>query len=262
MMISFLLAWTVLHPTSPIGDPIVPANQIGTSTPETATPLAAPVGLVFRDNRQPRTGPLNFGTLIQQQVTHINRLREKGVEYLDNCGRGERVIGSPYTVNGYGTETVYNGPVTPYFVGRPETSAWFISEKTPPAPGLRVIVRNATTQSALDKMPYADREYDKGDRSEGFVAALETRHRGQFLAVQLGVNQFIYAIKRGDQVVESGQFTANFTQETQNTSTTETIPRRKENLKCVDVRANKSGKNDHKYKDEYRHRRQIEESKH
>jgi hypothetical protein len=203
-------------------------------------------GLIFKTTPYVQESPMNVGTMQQERVTHKTQLRQAGVQYVDNCGKDARAIGSPRTVNDPGTETIFSGPVTPYLVGkRSEAGSWFVSQKTPPAPGLRVIVRNATATSVIDQMPYTDREYDKGERSERFVAALETGHHGKFLAMQMGVNQFIYTIKRGDQVIESGKFSATIDLRVSDISVTETSHElRKEDLYCVDKREDRGKEHD------------------
>lgn len=92
--------------------------------------------------------------------------------------------------------------------------ATFISN-TPPAPGLRVAIRNVTPGIDQNPSPHTDREYDKPPTSEGFKVSLGTIHRGRFLAVQPGENHFSYEIKRGNTIIESGTFTARIDHQTQ-----------------------------------------------
>jgi hypothetical protein len=250
-MISLLLAVNTIA-VQPIAAPVPPTVAI-------EQPAESTTGLVFKNIAQSEPGPLNVGKIVQEQVTHVKRLRETGVEYVDKCGRGERVIGSPYKVLGFGTETIYDGPVTPYLVGDARMRGWFISEKTPPAPGLRVVIKNTT--NAIEPAPYTDREYDMGARSESFIAAMDTEHQNRFLALQNGVNRFTYAIKRGHQVIESGQFAAQISEEIRSTSITETVPRRKEYLQCIDAQENLSGKHDRRFESEYRRKRIEEENR-
>jgi hypothetical protein len=234
-MMSLLFALTILPLTE------VPVTAI--------EPPPQPVGgLIFKNTYQAQVGALNVGTLLQERVTYRTEMRERGIEYVDHCGKGERAIGHPHTTygGGYGLETVFSGPVTPHLVGRPETSGWFISKKTLPGPGLRVIVRNISTPSLTTAlMPYTDREYDKGGRSEGFIASLQTDHSSRFLGLQSGMNQFAYEIKRGDQVVESGKFTANIAEEVRDITETKTHSRQTENLRCEDIREDRD-KDGHK----------------
>ena len=86
--------------------------------------------------------------------------------------------------------------------------ATFISSNMPPAPGLRVVIRNVTPIIDQNPSPYTDRKYDKPPTSEGFKVSLGTIHGGRFLAVQPGENHFSYEIKRGNTILESGTFTA------------------------------------------------------
>ena len=94
--------------------------------------------------------------------------------------------------------------------------AAFISSNLPPAPGLRVKIRNVTPRIDQNPSPHTDREYDKPPTSEGFKVSLSTIHSGRFLAVQPGENQFSYEIKRGNTIIESGTFTARIDHKTQN----------------------------------------------
>ena len=84
----------------------------------------------------------------------------------------------------------------------------FVSSSTPPAPDLRVVIRNATRGLRCGPVPYTNRNYDKGRFSQGISIALATRHNIKYLAVLTGKNNFEYEIKRGNQVIESGSFTA------------------------------------------------------
>jgi hypothetical protein len=93
--------------------------------------------------------------------------------------------------------------------------ATFISSNMPPAPGLRVAIRNVTPGIDQNPSPYTDREYDKPPTSEGFKVSLGTIHSGRFLAVQPGENHFSYEIKRGNTIIESGTFTARIDHKTQ-----------------------------------------------
>ena len=93
--------------------------------------------------------------------------------------------------------------------------ATFISSNTPPAPGLRVAIRNVTPGIDQNPSPHTDREYHKPPTSEGFKVSLGTIHSGRFLAVQPGENHFSYEIKRGKTIIESGTFTARIDHQTQ-----------------------------------------------
>jgi hypothetical protein len=93
-------------------------------------------------------------------------------------------------------------------------NARFISSTTPPAPGLRVVVRNITRGMGGDIAPYTDREYNDGQRSEGFIVLPSTRHNGRYLAVLEGINDFEYQIKRNGAIIESGTFSVEIEQRT------------------------------------------------
>lgn len=86
--------------------------------------------------------------------------------------------------------------------------AAFISPTTPPAPGLRVTIRNVTAGLDRNPSPYTDRGYDKAPMSQGFKVSFDITHKGSYLAVQPGNNDFSYEIKRGNTIIESGTFTA------------------------------------------------------
>ena len=86
--------------------------------------------------------------------------------------------------------------------------AWFTSSKTPPAPKRRIVVKNVTRGLESNPFPYTDREYDKGRSSESTQMAFGTNHRGSYLSVIAGENQFEYAIKENNKVIDSGSFTA------------------------------------------------------
>ncbi|MBW4528238.1 MAG: hypothetical protein KME18_24165 [Phormidium tanganyikae FI6-MK23] len=94
------------------------------------------------------------------------------------------------------------------------TRARFFSKSTRPAPELRAIVKNVTFGFAGEQKPFTDREYFGGDVSERFEVRFGDRHQGKFLAVQPGENQFEYEIKRGNQSIETGKFSASFEEQT------------------------------------------------
>ena len=94
--------------------------------------------------------------------------------------------------------------------------AVFISSTMPPAPGLRVTIRNVTPRIDQNPSPYTDREYDKAPTSEGFKVSLGTIHSGRYLAVQPGENHFSYEIKSGNTIIESGTFNVRIDHKTQN----------------------------------------------
>jgi hypothetical protein len=209
---------------------------------EQPSSVASATGLIFETNIQKELGKLNIGKLIQSQVTYVTEVQTTGVEYVDRCGKDQRAIGWPHSTGGGGTTVLSSGPVQPYYTKQAKIKGWFVSEKTPPSPGLRVVVRNMSLSKTSEPIPYSDREYDKGSRSEGFVAGLETEHQSRFLALQPGVNQFTYEIKRGEQVIETGQFTADIAHEVKDISITKTHGPRQESLPCED-------KHDDKHKD-------------
>jgi hypothetical protein len=86
--------------------------------------------------------------------------------------------------------------------------AWFTSTKTPPAPKRRVVVKNVTRGVESNPYPYTDREYEKGRSSEKTEMAFGTNHRGSYLSVIDGENQFEYEIKENNKVIDSGSFTS------------------------------------------------------
>jgi hypothetical protein len=90
-----------------------------------------------------------------------------------------------------------------------ELEASFISEKTPPAPYRRVIIRNVTQGVSASPYPYTDREYDeRRPSSETARTALGNTHdRRRFNLVE-GNNEFEYEIKERDRVIDSGKFSA------------------------------------------------------
>lgn len=108
--------------------------------------------------------------------------------------------------------TEYVGECPGRAIGR--VNGRFVSSQTPPAAGLRVVIRNVTRGMGGDIEPYTDREYDKGRRSEGFFIQPATRHNSKYLAVLAGTNDFEYQIKRGSTVVESGSFAVEVDQQT------------------------------------------------
>jgi hypothetical protein len=130
--------------------------------------------------------------------------------------------GTIYSVNV--TETVTsssrwdcNGPISVFrpattstrsYTENNSTRAWFLSKTTPPAPGLRVLIQNTTPGLDQTAIPYSDREYDQGDRSESFSVRQGDSHRLRYLAVVVGLNSFTYQIKHGETVIESGSFSA------------------------------------------------------
>lgn len=89
--------------------------------------------------------------------------------------------------------------------------AWFVSPTLPPAPNLRVIVRNVTPGMNPKPFPYTNRTYDKGWISEELILGFGTKHDGDSFVLADGKNDFTYEIKQGDRVLESGSFNATIT---------------------------------------------------
>jgi hypothetical protein len=197
--------------------------------------IAEPAGLVFKNGVQTQIGELNQGDLLQDRVTRETTIQENGTEYVDNCARDEVAIGITGVEFG-GSDSVSTIDVSPYTRGRAEVRSWFQSAKTLPAEGLRVIIQNPSVNNVADQIPYTDRAYDQGGRSQDFIAALGTKHKLKFLALKTGENQMTYQIKRGNQVVESGEFVVTIGIAYQDVTNTQTIARSKENLPCRDKR--------------------------
>lgn len=65
------------------------------------------------------------------------------------------------------------------------TSVRFISESTPPASGLRVLVRNISKGFEGDPVPFSDREYSEQGGSEDLKLEFSKRHNGKYLALSL-----------------------------------------------------------------------------
>jgi hypothetical protein len=86
----------------------------------------------------------------------------------------------------------------------------FLSTATPPAPGQRVVIRNVTRGMIGDQAPFTNRNYSEGKGSETTTIAFGTQHALKTLSVLDGVNDFEYEIRQGEQVVNKGQFSAEF----------------------------------------------------
>jgi hypothetical protein len=190
-------------------------------------------GLVFKNAVQLEAGPLNQGRLLQQRVTRETTIQEQGTEYVNHCAKDEEPIGIVGVVFS-GSDSVSTVDVSPYPRGRAEVRSWFRSTKTPPAEGLRVIIQNPSVNNAADQIPYTDRAYQQGMRSEDFIAALGTEHRLKFLAVKSGDNQMTYQIKRGSQIIESGEFVVNIGIDYQDVANVTKYSRDKVPLPCQD----------------------------
>jgi hypothetical protein len=94
-----------------------------------------------------------------------------------------------------------------------QTRARFLSSTVPPASGLRVVIHNTTSGIDRNLSPYTDREYAQGNFSEYFSVGEDTAHNSRYLAVIPGPNTFTYQIKRSNEIIESGTFTAMLTVE-------------------------------------------------
>jgi hypothetical protein len=188
-------------------------------------------GLVFKSTLEAAPGALNIGTVVQRQIAFEETQRERGVEYVDNCPKGKKAVGSPRTTD-YGIDMISQQAVQPQDVGRSEARAWFTSQTTPPSPGLRVVVRNLS-QASSEELPFTNREYNQAPRSEDFIVALGKQHNSRFLSLNRGINELSYEIKRGEQIVESGKFTIKVTEQTMQSTRMVTIPRPKQDLDCV-----------------------------
>ena len=188
------------------------------------------VGLVFKSGLDASPGALNIGRVVQQQFVLEDIWRERGVEYVNNCPQGKKAVASP-RITEYGSD-VSQREIPPENVGQSEVRAWFISQTTTPASGLRVVVRNLS-QAGSGEIPYTNREYNQVPRSEDFIAALGNRHNSKFLSLNLGLNELSYDIKRGEQSVESGKFTVKITESTMPATRIVTIHRPKYELDCV-----------------------------
>jgi hypothetical protein len=188
-------------------------------------------GLVFQNALQVEPGPINQGKVVQPRVTKSVVMREEGIKYVNHCPKGKHPIGVPYTSGG-GTSIESVRDVTPYPRGRATMQGWFVSPMTLPAPGLRVVVKNTSIDGGTATAPYTDRKYEQGAKSERFVAGLADRHQQKYLAVRSGSNQLTYQIKRGDQVIESGEFVMDIGIDYQDVDDVTTIARQESSLPC------------------------------
>ena len=96
---------------------------------------------------------------------------------------------------------------------------FFRSATLAPRSGLRVRIWNVSGVFAAGAVPYTDREYDKGVRTEGFDVRPGTGHEGRYFIVSTSqlnpvVNSFRYEILDSSAgataVVEQGQFEGQF----------------------------------------------------
>jgi hypothetical protein len=188
-------------------------------------------GLIFKSRLDAAPGVLNVGNLVQSVISSEETYRERGIEYVNRCPKGKKSVGY-YRITDYGTDLVSKQEIS-VPVGRSETQAWFVSRTMPPAPGLRVVVRNAS-QAGSGKIPYTDRDYSQAPQSEDFIAAIGEKHYQRYLSMNRGITDLTYEIKRGEQVMESGKFTVKLTEQQTYFTRTVTIPRPQQELDCVD----------------------------
>ena len=143
-------------------------------------------------------------TDVGMQFENSQSVNEEKIVTLQISGRSTpsgRCVGPFYAPSA--------SPSVPTFrIEEGSTEAWFTSKKTLPLPGLRVVIRNITQTVSQDSIPYTDREYNRGDRSESFTVKQGTSHTSRYLAVGPDLNSFTYQVKRGSEVVESGSFSA------------------------------------------------------
>ena len=104
-------------------------------------------------------------------------------------------------------QTQYVGQCPGVAYSYPE--AWFTSDTTGVAPGLRVKIQNVSPGMNPNPYPYTDREYSSGVVSEHTFLGIDTRHHGQTFSVQPGDNTLQYSIAKGAQVLEAGTFSLN-----------------------------------------------------
>lgn len=104
----------------------------------------------------------------------------------------------------------YSSPLTE------STRLYFRSFTVAPSPGTRVRIWNVSGEfSASPVIPYTDREYDNGLRSEGFDVLPGTGHENRYFIVAASeldntVNKFRFEVRKNDQILDSGEFTGTF----------------------------------------------------
>jgi hypothetical protein len=196
---------------------------------------------------------LNQTTLVQEWVNHERTYRDSSVKYESaSCAADERRGHIPADIYGE-TVLVSERDVTPYRSGQPRTKAFFRSPTTAPAAGLRVVIRNLSI--AGSKTPYADREYEESNKSEKFFVSPETEHKSKYLAVQTGENRMSYEIRRGQQVIEAGEFVTNIQISDRYVTRTITHEPNKITIPCIKKDHDEHGrKRDHKRDHKRRHR--------
>jgi hypothetical protein len=195
----------------------------------------ASVGLRFEQSTA-----MNETRLTQTWVNHKITYQETGVEYKrKSCPKSRD---DDHDADRYGIPASVYGPtvlqssvdVTPYRQGRPKVTAYFISSKTPPAPGLRVMIQNQTVGS--ETLPYTDREYEQGSRSQAFTVSPGDAHKSKYLALLAGDNRMTYQIKRGDRVIDSGEFMVKLDVTDRDTTVTKTLSRQVIEIPCPSVK--------------------------
>jgi hypothetical protein len=153
----------------------------------------------------------------------------------------EPVITKPNTGFKFGEQNINTATITEWYYGgecpgmreeRTFTSVRFISESTPPASGLRVLVRNISKGFEGDPVPFSEKKYSGQGGAEDFNLEFSKRHNRKYLALSLesenlknqpvsnvvdflaerpGItNSFEYEIKHGSEVIETGAFTVTF----------------------------------------------------
>ncbi len=134
---------------------------------------------------------LTCGTVIAQtpttgwyfnQQSMPNRITLNGVQYTGECS---------------------SGPLYP------DLTATFLSQKIPPTPYTRVVVKNITPGISTNPNPYTDREYDeRRPTSETTKMSFARSHQQRSFSVLEGNNTFEYTIKQRDNILETGTFNA------------------------------------------------------
>lgn len=200
-----------------------------------STPQLAPsdAGLAIA----PSEAPDRWNRIVLWQPRYVSEkiIRERGVEFVDRCSDKQEAVGTR-GITDYGSDELPLQAIAPTLFGRADAKVWFRSKTTAPAPGLRVMIRNASQATSVKEMPYSDRDYSQGQASEGFTVGRDNGHQTRFLAVNGGVNRFMYEIRRGSEVIESGEFEAAFGEQYADQTRVVTIARPKVNMTCVKKR--------------------------
>ena len=137
------------------------------------------------------TNPINTQThIVLAQASDTANLTQANLEFADssspNIGTiSDRLVTTERRSAGYCVGSSYI-PGNLYSNTSTESGsleAWFTSASTPPAPGLRVVIKNVTLKAIDEQIPYTDREYNSGSQSEHFFVRFGTRHNEQYLTV-------------------------------------------------------------------------------